>query len=162
LGNAMKTGIKSAKTEAVMVSMVDLLEDIKKLDSMLSLFNRGGYAIVAPSRYMNGGSRTSGGFVQRMLSRLASVSLYHLTGLPIHDPINASKLYRKSFLDSVRIQSATGWTIALELTVKAHRAGERVAEIPIVQRERQGGKSKFTLLKLLPQYLYWYWFALKK
>jgi hypothetical protein len=65
-------------------------------------------------------------------------------------------------LDSVRIQSATGWTIALELTVKAHRAGERVAEIPIVQRERQGGKSKFTLLKLLPQYLYWYWFALKK
>lgn len=161
LSAAVKTGLKRATAQAIMVTAVDLFEDVKKLDEMLTLFYGGGYTIVAPSRYMKGGTRNSGMFIHRIFSRLAGVSLFYLTGLPIHDATNGSKLYRKSFLDSIVIESTTGWTIALEITVKAYGAGEPMVEIPITHPERRGGKSKFKLFTWLPQYLYWYLFALK-
>ena len=144
-----------------MVTAVDVLEDIKKLDYMMELFHTKEYVIVAPSRYMNGGKRFAGKLLNRTLSRLASVSLHYLTGLPIHDATNGSKLYRKSFIDSITIESTMGWVIALEITVKAHMAGALMTEVPTVQFERAKGTSKFKLLKWLPSYLRWYFVAIK-
>ena len=100
---AIKTGFKHTTAEAVMVTAVDIPEDIKKLDYMLELFYTRNYTIVATSRYMKGGKRFAGKFLNRTLSRLAGVSLYYLAGLPIHDATNGSKLYRKSFIDSITI-----------------------------------------------------------
>ena len=94
------------------------------------------------------------------LSRLAGLTLYFLTQLPIHDATNGSKMYRKSFLDSITLESARGWEIALEITVKAHAAGKSMTEIPVIQQARTKGVSKFKMLKWLPRYLRWYWFAI--
>ena len=160
VAGAVKTGIRRTSAEAVFVTAVDLLEDLKKTDEMAGLLYEKGYAIVAPSRYMDGGERHDGKLLNRALSRLAGLTLHFLTRIPIHDATNGSKMYRKSFLESLTIESARGWEIALEITVKAHAAGKTMAEIPIIQARRTKGASKFKLLKWLPRYLRWYWFAI--
>ena len=49
--------------------------------------------------------------------------------------------------------------MALELTVKAHLQGRRIAELPTIWEERTAGASNFKLAKWLPRYLRWYLLA---
>lgn len=115
---------------------------------------RAGAAVVAASRYMPGGSRIGGRWLKTRLSRIASLTLHWFGGIPTHDSTNGFKLYARWFLDRVRIESRTGF--ALELTVKAHRMGLPVREVPTVWRDRRAGRSRFRLLAWLPHYLKWW------
>ena len=77
-------------------------------------------------------------------------------GFRTHDPTNNFKLYSGTLLESVTIESTGGFELALELTVKAHLAGLRVAEVPTPWRDRTAGQSRFQLWQWLPHYLQWY------
>ncbi len=96
------------------------------------------------------------------LSRTAGQSLHWLVGLPTADPTSAFKLYRKSMLDRLDIESDQGFELGLEITVKAFLAGYRITEVPTVWRDREQGQSNFKLLRWLPRYLRWYGLALRK
>lgn len=56
----------------------------------------------------------------------------------------------------MQIESQAGFELALELTVKAHLAGRRIAEVPTVWRDRTAGVSRFQLRRWLPHYVRWY------
>jgi dolichol-phosphate mannosyltransferase len=156
--NAVKTGIRFAKTNIVVISMADLSDEIGKIDQMYQLIEKG-CDIVCASRYMKGGRQIGGPFFKGILSRLSGVSMYWF-GLPTHDPTNAFKMYRKSIFDHIKIESDGGFEYNLEVVVKAFKKGYKIAEIPAVWRDRTAGKSRFKLLKWLPKYLRWYWYLL--
>jgi dolichol-phosphate mannosyltransferase len=122
---------------------------------------RDGADVVAASRYVRGGRQDGGPLLKAFLSRAAGLSLHHLVGLPIHDATSNFRLYRRSFLERVRIESVGGFELALELTVKAWLGGSRIAEVPTVWRDRTAGASKFRLRAWLPSYLHWYALALR-
>lgn len=161
VAEAIKTGFAHTRAPAVFLTAIDVSEDLELADALFGLLMQGGNAIAAPSRYMRGGGREAGAFIPRTLSRIASLTLHWFAGIPIHDATSGSKMYRKSFLDSIAIESAAGWSVALELTVKAHAMGFAMAEIPVRQKKREAGDSKFKLLQWLPHYLHWYWYALR-
>ena len=77
-------------------------------------------------------------------------------------PTNSFKAYRKDFLDRTPIESEAGFSLGLELTVKAHFGGERVEELPATWRDRTAGESRFRLAAWLPLYLRWYVWALRR
>ena len=156
--NAIKTGIKTAKTKIIVVSMADLSDDISKIDQMYQMIISG-YDIVCGSRYMPGGRQIGGPFLKGLFSQFTGHSL-HFFGLPTHDPTNAFKMYKKAVFDQIKIESNGGFEYSLEVIVKAHKKGLKIGEIPAVWRDRTGGKSKFKLLKWLPKYLKWYWYFL--
>jgi hypothetical protein len=108
---------------------------------------------------MNGGSQKGGPKFKGFLSRMAGCSLRWLTGIPTHDITNSFKMYRKSVIDTIEIESDGGFEIGMELTVKAFVAGYKIAEIPSSWQDRTAGESRFRLWKWLPKYLRWYWFA---
>jgi hypothetical protein len=54
------------------------------------------------------------------------------------------------------------FAIALELTLKAHWRGWRLAEVPTTWRDRTAGESRFRLWAWLPHYLRWYLQALSR
>jgi two-component system, NarL family, response regulator DevR len=83
-----------------------------------------------------------------------------LAGLPIHDATSNFRLYSRRLLDAVSIESAAGFALAIELTVKAHRLGYPIAEVPTTWHDRTVGASRFRLWAWMPQYLRWYWFGL--
>ncbi len=153
--NAMKAGIAGTKAPLVLISMADGSDEPHIVDSMVTLAQDGA-DVVAASRYVRGGRQVGGPLLKRMLSRAAGLTLHWFAGVPTHDPTNNFKLYRRSFLEAVRIESTAGFELALELTVKATLAGRRIAEVPTTWRDRTAGKSNFKMRKWLPHYLHWY------
>jgi glycosyltransferase involved in cell wall biosynthesis len=152
---AIEAGLRAARHEAVVVTMVDLSDNLADVERMLEEFHRGADV---DSR---GGGQIGGPLVKRLLSRAAGLSLYWLAGLPTRDATNSFKVYRRSFLERTVIESTAGFCLGLELTVKAHFSGGRVAEVPTVWQDRSAGQSRFRLWKWLPHYLHWYFWALR-
>jgi dolichol-phosphate mannosyltransferase len=157
--NALKTGLTAAEGPFVVVTMADCSDDLADVDRMVARA-REGYDVVAGSRYMRGGRQVGGPLLKRTLSRLAGLSLHYLSGIPIRDVTNNFRLYRKTVLQEIEIESQGGFELALELTVKAHCAGFRVTEIPTIWNDRTAGESRFRLSRWLPRYLRWYVYAL--
>lgn len=158
---AIEAGMKAARAPVVVVSMVDLSDDYSRMEAMVAGVE-GGADVVCASRYIKGGEQIGGPWLKGFLSRAAGVSLHLLAGLPTHDPTNSFKAYRKSFLDRTPIESAAGFSLGLELTVKAHFGGGRVEEVPATWRDRTEGESRFKLWQWMPLYLRWYFWALRK
>lgn len=72
-----------------------------------------GAVVVAASRYMPGGAQHGGPRVKSVLSRLAGMLLHLVGRLAIHDPTSNFKLYARSYLDRVPIESTAGFEFAL-------------------------------------------------
>jgi len=159
--NAIKTGFKEAKGDAVVVVMGDLSDDISNIDKMARLIDQG-YDIVCGSRYMKGGKQIGGPLIKSLMSRTAGLSLHYLFKIPTKDSTNAFKMYRKKVLDSIAIESTGGFEYSLELVLKAYKLGFKITEIPTTWTDRAAGKSNFKLLKWLPKYAKWYFSAIKK
>lgn len=157
--NALKSGLNYVKEGAVMTMMADLCDEPKDVDKMYKKYTQG-YDLVAASRYMRGGKQIGSPIFKRTLSRLAGVSLYWLRRLPIHDATSNYRLYDKAMLDKITIESQGGFEVAMEFTVKAHKLGYKMTEVPTTWRDRLAGESNFKLWKWLPSYLHWYFFAL--
>ncbi len=157
--NAIRAGFAAARGAHVLVMMADGSDDPATIDPMLALAERGA-DVVAASRYMAGGRQLGGPWVKRLLSRGAGLSLRLAGALPITDATSNFRLYSHRLLEAVTIESAAGFALALELTVKAQLLGLRVTETPTTWRDRTAGKSRFRLWGWLPHYLRWYRAAL--
>ncbi len=153
--NAMKAGIADTTAPYVLISMADGSDEPHVVDPMVALA-RDGADVVSASRYMKGGHQVGGPMFKRLMSRTAGLTLHWFAGVSTHDPTNNFKLYSRRFLESVTIESAAGFELALELTVKATLLRRRVAEVPTTWRDRTAGQSNFKLRKWLPHYLHWY------
>lgn len=157
---AIEAGMKAARAPVVVVMMADLSDDLPKVGRMVELVEQGA-AVACASRYAPGGRQIGGPWLKGLLSRSAGHLLHWLSDLPTSDPTNSFKAYSRAFLERTPIESRAGFSLALELTVKAHLAGERVAEVPATWIDRRGGASKFKLLRWLPEYLFWFGWGLQ-
>lgn len=158
--NALRAGFSFVQSGPVLVVMADLADDLGDVPAMVELYRQGA-DIVCGSRYMRGGRQIGGPFVKRTLSRLAGLSLYYMRGIPTHDITNNFKLYDSRLLKSVTIESEMGFSIAMEITVKAFLMDRKIAEVPTTWRDRTEGEAKFKLLTWLPQYVRWYVLAFR-
>jgi glycosyltransferase involved in cell wall biosynthesis len=154
--NAMKSGLRGARAQYVLITMGDGSDNPADIDPMYALA-RAGADVVAGSRYMSGGRQLGGPLLKRTMSRAAGLSLHWLGGLPTHDATSNFRLYSKTLLNQITIESQGGFELGLELTVKAYRLGMRVAEVPTTWRDRTAGQSRFKLWQWLPRYMHWYW-----
>jgi glycosyltransferase involved in cell wall biosynthesis len=157
--NALKSGFDYVPSGPVLIIMADLSDDLSMVDAMYKKYLEGA-SVVCGSRYMKGGQQIGSPLLKRTLSRLAGVSLYYVRRLPTHDVTNNFKLYDKTLLDSITIESQGGFEIAMEITVKAFRQGLTIVELPTTWRDRTAGESNFQLWAWLPSYLRWYFHAL--
>jgi dolichol-phosphate mannosyltransferase len=153
--NAIKSGLAAASAPYVLVTMGDGSDDAGDIDAMYALALAGA-DVVAGSRYMKGGQQLGGPFLKRTLSRAAGLSLHWVAGIPVHDATSNFRMYSKRLLERVTIESDGGFELGIELTVKAHLLGMRVAEVPTTWRDRTAGQSRFQLWRWLPRYLRWY------
>jgi dolichol-phosphate mannosyltransferase len=153
--NAMKSGLRAARAQYVLITMGDGSDDPADIDRMYELA-RAGADVVAGSRYMRGGRQVGGPLLKRSMSRAAGLSLHWLGGVPVHDATSNFRLYSKRLLNQVTIESTGGFELGIELTVKAYLLGMKVAEVPTTWRDRTAGTSRFQLWQWLPRYMKWY------
>lgn len=160
--NAIKTGLIKARSAAVIVTMADCSDDPKSIPLMIKKFNEG-FDIVCGSRYSMGGQKIGGPIVKSFLSWFAGLSGRILIGVPTYDLTNSFKLYRKSLLDKINIESQGGFELGMEILLKGYFIYKaKVTEVPATWYDRTEGKSRFKLLAWLPRYFNWYIWALKQ
>ena len=157
--NAVKTGIKNAKGEVVVIMPADLADDPNTINRMFEKISRG-YDIVCATRYSKGGKKIGGEYLKTTLSRFAGLMTPLLLGIPTTDISNGFKMYKRGVLDRIKIESAGGWEYSCEIVIKAHHSGFKIGEVPAIWRDRTRGKSKFKLLKWLPKYIRWYLYGI--
>jgi glycosyltransferase involved in cell wall biosynthesis len=159
--NALKAGFRASTGDVVIVMMADRSDDPRSVAAMAKLV-RQGTDVVAGSRYVRGGRQEGGPLLKRTLSRMAGLSLYYLAGLPVHDATNNFRAYSRRVIEDIPVEGEASFAVALELTLKAHWRGWRLAEVPTTWRDRTAGQSRFRLWAWLPHYLRWYVRALAR
>jgi dolichol-phosphate mannosyltransferase len=102
--------------------------------------------LVIGSRYTRGGGVRDWGILRRIVSRGGSIFAKVVLRLQPHDLTGGFKAWRRAALESVeweRLHSG-GYVFQIETTYLATRAGARVAEVPIVFKDREVGTSKMS------------------
>jgi dolichol-phosphate mannosyltransferase len=156
--NAIRYGIDHATTPVAVVTMADGCDDVRQIDDLVRLVERG-VAVAAASRYMAGGQQVGGPLLKGMMSAGAGRSLRLLARVGTRDATNSFKAYSTAFVRAVGIDSRDGFEIGIELTAKAKRLRLPIAEIPTIWLDRHDGLSNFRVAAWMPKYLRWYRFA---
>ena len=85
------------------------------LDLMFPKWKEEHCEIVAASRFIPGGCMVGCPWLKATLVRGAAFTLYHLAGLPTHDPSNGFRLFSRRVLDHFAIESTAGFVYSIEL-----------------------------------------------
>src|SRR5262249_51004200 len=158
--NALKAGFRASRGDVVVVMMADRSDEPRDVAALARLI-RAGADVAAGSRYVRGGRQEGGPLLKRTLSRLAGVSLHYLAGLPVRDATNNFRAYSRRVIEEIPVEGQAGFALALELTLKAHWRGRRVAQGPTLWHDPTPGQSRFRLFAWLPHYARWYLRAMR-
>jgi dolichol-phosphate mannosyltransferase len=156
--SAVLTGFDASTAPAVVVFPADDVHNAGIIDTLFHEFQQG-KKIVAPSRFMKGGQMHGCPWLKAVLVRTAAFTLYYFAIVPTHDATNGFRLFSRDVLDRIHIESSLGGTYSIELLVKCHRLRWPIAEIPAAWFERGKGQSRFRVLRWVPAYLRWYFYA---
>jgi glycosyltransferase involved in cell wall biosynthesis len=155
---AVMTGFAASAAPFVLMCPADDDYNAPALDRMVALA-RAGCDVVCASRFMPGGSMVGCPLLKAALVRGASFTLHRLARLPSTDASNGFRLFSRRVIERIAVESDQGFCYSIELLVKAHRLGWRIADVPAQWFERQHGVSRFRVLRWLPAYLRWYAYA---
>ena len=156
--SAIKAGIRAARSSTIVVTMADNSDDFRDIDKLVYLIERGIH-IACASRYMPTGQQIGAPIFKSFLSRNAGKSLYFFAKVDTRDATNSFKAYSREFLDAGDIEASHGFEMGVEMIAKARRKGFLIAEIPTIWIDRKAGQSNFKIMKWLPSYLRWYFYA---
>ena len=115
----------------------DLPELLRQLDA---------FDVVVGSRYVADGATKNWGIMRRTVSRGGGFYARLLLGLDIRDLTAGFVAWRRQVLETIALDDveASGYVFQVELKYRAHRAGFRILEVPIVFPDRLVGDSKMT------------------
>jgi dolichol-phosphate mannosyltransferase len=147
LGSAYVEGFRrvlGAGYRRVVSMDADLSHDPRYLAEMVAATER--YDVVVGSRYTTGVSVVNWPIWRLAMSVGANTYARVITGLPLRDCTSGFQCFRadvlrKLSLDAIR---TNGYSFLIELKYRAHRAGFRLGEVPIIFVDRRIGVSKIT------------------
>jgi len=106
-----------------------------------------GYDLVIGSRYYQGRiSVVNWDFKRVVLSSLANKYARIVTGVPVTDATAGFKCFRRKVLESIDLNKiySQAYSFQVEMNWRAHKAGFKIGEIPIIFYERRHGESKLS------------------
>ncbi|MBU1318958.1 MAG: polyprenol monophosphomannose synthase [candidate division Zixibacteria bacterium] len=116
------------------IYLKDFLVSIKKYD------------IVLGSRYISGVNVVNWPIMRLLLSYYANVYSRIVTGLPLRDATGGFKCFRREVLEAINLDDvkSNGYSFQIEMSLRAHKKGFKIKEIPIIFYDRTAGQSKMS------------------
>lgn len=148
LGSAYKEGFMKAKGEYVFEMDADLSHDPRYIPAFLGKIKS--YDCVIGSRYEPGGGVPEWGVYRKLVSRVANMLASFMLGLHNLDITSGFRVYRKSVLDHIDLESIQSnfYAFQVEIALKIKKAGFRIGTVPILFPDRKKGKSKMGLSEI--------------
>jgi dolichol-phosphate mannosyltransferase len=148
LGTAYLDGFRwaLARDYPLIVEMdADFSHDPKYLPDLIAAIEAGADVAVG-SRYVAGGGTRNWGLGRRLISRAGGRYARTVLGLDVHDMTAGFVCYRREALERLDLEAikSNGYSFQIEMKYRAHRAGLRIVEVPIVFEDRRVGQSKMS------------------
>lgn len=139
-GSALIQAFKMVKGDVVVIMNGDGSHNPKNIPALIKKINEG-YTYVMASRYLKGGRSDD----DTMIRFIGNRTLTWLTNI-IHNTNVADSLYFFTAITRTGLKKlhliSSSFELCIEILIKAHRAGLKFAEVPVVERPRFAGKSK--------------------
>jgi dolichol-phosphate mannosyltransferase len=153
VGNAIRFGLTQWQGDIVAICMADASDAPEDILLSYKLIFEGGYDCVFGSRFIKGGKVENYPFVKYFLNRIFNNWVRIKTGFNYNDFTNIFKLYHRRSIEVIFPLDSTGFSIGLEMSVKAFKRGLRIAIIPISWKQRKAGVSKLKLSENFKLYM---------
>jgi dolichol-phosphate mannosyltransferase len=123
----------------------DFSHDPRYLPRMVELA-RDGADLVVGSRYVGGGGTINWGVGRQLISRAGGRYARTILGMEVRDMTAGFVCYRRQALEALDLESikSNGYSFQIEMKYRAHQAGLRIVEMPIVFEDRRVGQSKMS------------------
>lgn len=142
LSSAVLAGMAMSRHEYIVVMDADLSHPPESVPALVDSLIKGEGEFVIGSRYVNGGRTEDWGFLRWVNSAGATMLARPLSG-SAKDPMAGFFALSRATLSRAEALNPIGYKIGLELIVKCKV--KKVAEVPIVFRNRIHGESKLTM-----------------
>jgi len=130
---ALQAGFLEARGEIVVTIDADLQDDPAEIPELLAKLDEG-FDLVSGWK-----TRRNDPFARRLFSRLFNWTTAVVSGVRLHDVNCGLKAYRAEVLHGMRIYGE----LHRFIPVLASFRGFRIAEIPVIHRARQHGRSRY-------------------
>jgi dolichol-phosphate mannosyltransferase len=147
MASAVRTGIATVLAErapgfdALVFMDADLTHAPEDVPRLVAPIVEDRADFVLGSRYVPGGGMRGVPLARRAVSIVGNWAVRRLLRVPVGDLTSGFRAVRSDVFRAITLHE-TGFGVQLEGTIKAHRAGFRVAEIPITLGVRKKGYSK--------------------
>ncbi|MFH0818720.1 MAG: polyprenol monophosphomannose synthase [Patescibacteria group bacterium] len=148
LGTAYIAGFKYAiknQYDLIFEMDADLSHDPKYLPEFLKRIENAD--ILIGSRYTDGRISVINWPLWRLvLSRLATVYVKLITGMPVSDSTSGYKCFKRQVLEAINLDKvkSNGYSFQIEMNYRAFKKGFTISDVPIVFTERLIGSSKMS------------------
>ncbi len=147
LGTAYVAGFRSALAQgagAVLTMDADFSHHPSHIPALVAKLAEAD--LVIGSRYVGDGRAVDSPAARRVLSRGANAVAHLALNLHARDVTAGFRLYRRAVLESLPLDHifSSGYSFLIELLYLVERRGWRVAEVPILFRDRTMGQSKIS------------------
>jgi dolichol-phosphate mannosyltransferase len=141
-GKAVRQGISMATGELLIIQDADLEYDPSDYVPMLRALADGRGDVVYGSRYLGRGRHAQQSMAAYIGGRSLSVAALLATGRFLTDTVTAYKLFRRSDLASLSLETS-GFELDHEITARLLARGLKIVEVPIryAPRSREEGKK---------------------
>jgi CTP:molybdopterin cytidylyltransferase MocA len=140
-GRAVREGIARAAGDLVLIQDADLEYDPQDYLPMLEALLRTGADVVYGSRYMASGKHPRQTLAAYLGGRSLSAIGWLFTGRYLTDTVTAYKLYPRSLLLDMDLQTS-GFELDHEMTAKSLARGMTIVEVPISYHPRSRAEGK--------------------
>ncbi len=148
LGAAYREGFREALergASAVVEIDADFSHDPAVIPQLLAALDVGG-GLAIGSRYVAGGASPGLSSGRLAISRGGNAYARFMLGLPVHDATAGFRAYSAETLSKIPLAEvrADGYGFQVEMAYRVHGLGLPIAEVPIIFRDRQAGRSKMS------------------
>lgn len=149
LGPAYAAGFDKALEDGARVVVeldADFSHDPEDLPRLIAAVEEGADLAIG-SRYVPGGATPDWPWLRRLISRGGNLYARTMLAIPVRDATAGFRAFDAEALRRLPYRDAesSGYGFQVEMAWRAHRAGLRIQEIPVVFRDRTRGKSKMGL-----------------
>ena len=162
VGYTIRDGVNSvAKSSNWVLSMdSDFLDNIGDIQRFIDKTKKGCDGVIG-SRFLRKQSLINYPLLKMISNRMYHFLLHSILGIRQRDITNNFKLYKKEIFETIKLKSAN-FAVNAETGLLPIIHGYKIAEVPVIWKERDFGKSKFVVFKLAPSYLKVFFRVFKK
>lgn len=143
-GDAVRYGVKVAKSDVVVFMDADGSQDPKALPRLLNKIDEG-YDMVLGSRYLKGAGSEDDTFIRYAGNMIFTFLVNVIHGLHVSDSLYLYAAIKKAAFKKIN-PTSDNMEFCVEILIKGRKKGIKIAEIPIRERKRIAGRSKVNAL----------------